>query len=108
MLRVGLSKMHAHTEAGVCIDDFPGQLTRAAAIADADAQLRAGWKRINRVYIAAARAQLGDPRDDAHPVPGLGQFSLGNKREARMNPAFGELSFRHGVASSPTKAVGRA
>src|ERR1035441_5881326 len=87
------SKQHTHTIAGVRIDDLAGQLARAAPVADEKVQLRVHWKRIDCVYITAARAQLGDACHDTGLVLRPRHFSLSDKKSTRLNSSHLGISY---------------
>src|SRR5579862_1797086 len=60
LLGTHVSEHDAHAEAGVRVDDRAAKLTRAAAVADAEADAGAFGKRVDGIDVAAARAQFRD------------------------------------------------
>src|SRR5579862_6406964 len=54
--RTYFSKQHAHSEAGVRVDDLAGQFAGAAAISNQEVKFRVHWKWIDDVHVAALRA----------------------------------------------------
>src|SRR3984885_15653974 len=62
LLGVQLSEHDAHAESGVRINDGAGKFTGAAAVANAESNWRVLGKRVERIDIAAARAQFRNAR----------------------------------------------
>src|ERR1700676_1053248 len=106
IFRRGLSKTYAHSEARVRVDHARCEIACAATVADADLQLRAIGKRIDRIHVATKQAQFGNARDESLSISDFRNPGLGDKRKSRVGPADRILSFWHRMASAPTKAAG--
>src|ERR1700675_4982924 len=87
IFRRGLSKTHAHSEARVRVDHARCEIACAATVADADLQLRAIGKRIDRIHVATKQAQFGNARDESLSISDFRNPGLGDKRKSRVAPA---------------------
>ena len=90
-----ISEDHAHAESGMRVDDRAGKLTRAAAVPNSKADVRVFGKRVDRVNIAAPRAQFRDTRAILHTH----DLRFGDKRKARSRSSHDVGSFGHGFIS---------
>src|SRR5579872_1197683 len=83
---------HAHAEAGVGVDDRPGKLAGAAAVANDETNGSIFRKGIDRVDVAAAGAQFRDARAILHDAY---DFRFGDKCETRSGTGQGVGRIAH-------------
>jgi len=85
---------NAHAVAGMHVDDFAGHFAAARAVGDAQTHFRADGNGLQRIDIAATRAQFGNLSGNLRTVAQSG-FRLCEKREPRIGAPNRERSFTH-------------